>query len=313
MTEYVFHYDLEDPDLCIKATPRLVALHMRYEVPATFFMLGRTLEIHATDLRRIIPDDPLFDIQSHTYSHRMLKDNRVYGPGLELSELRHEISRGLEVVEAVFDRQCIGVRSGCGFFKGLRGEPQRLSVLTDCGVEFLSSDLRGPGDSIPGGLTQAYWYEEEGVGELLELPGHGWHDNVLKGFDTGLHLSWPPVVGWGIPTRPPCTPEEELLVQREWIERASQLNLDYVSPVYHPHSIYRMSEDCRTIEILMQYLRTAGMQATTYSALYDRYLSAPDSVPGPNAWSWDEEERSTETQPFVAGFKDMSNDVKAAT
>jgi hypothetical protein len=33
MTAYVFHYDLEDPDLCIEAAPRLVALHVHYGVP----------------------------------------------------------------------------------------------------------------------------------------------------------------------------------------------------------------------------------------------------------------------------------------
>jgi peptidoglycan/xylan/chitin deacetylase (PgdA/CDA1 family) len=93
---------------------------------ATFFILGTTLESRLTEFCRIIPDDPLFDVQSHTYSHRMLKDNRMHGPGLNLNELRKEISLGIELVEVVFERQCIGVRSGCGFFNGLQGEPDRF-------------------------------------------------------------------------------------------------------------------------------------------------------------------------------------------
>ena len=304
MTAYIFHYDLEDPELCLKATPRLVELHLRYEVPATFFLLGRTLESRGSELRRMIPDDSLFDIQSHTYSHRMLKDNRMHGPGLSLDELRIDIRRGIELVEAVFERPCIGVRSGCGFFKGLQGEPARLSVLRHCGVEFLSSDLRGPDDSIPGGLTQAYWYDEEGAGTLLELPGHGWHDNVLKAFDTGLRMAWPPLVGWGIPSRPPRTPEEELQVQRAWIGRAVELGLDYISPVYHPHSIYRMHHECKTVELLIMHLRQAGIETTTYGALYDRYRSDPETVPGREAWRW-EDQHATEGKRFCVGFADV--------
>jgi peptidoglycan/xylan/chitin deacetylase (PgdA/CDA1 family) len=290
MTSYIFHYDLEDPDLCLKATPRLVELHRAHDVPATFFVLGTTLEERGGDLRAIFADDPLFDLQSHTYSHEMLKDNRMHGPGVSLEELHRQIKLGMDLVEQVFQRSCIGVRSGCGFYRGLRGEPERLRVIRDAGARYLSSDLRGPVDSIPGGLVQAYRYEDDGVAELIELPGHGWHDNVLKAFDEeGLRLPWPTLMHWGIPNRPPRTPEEELAVQRAWIERAVELRLDYVSPVYHPHSVFQMSEDCRTMELLMEYLAAEGVPTTTYTALYERYRAAPEQLPGPDAWSWEDE------------------------
>ncbi len=79
MTSYVFAYDLEDPDLCLRAAPRLVELHRRYEIPATFFVLGTVLERRRVELRALFGDDPLFDVASHTYSHWLLKDNRVHG------------------------------------------------------------------------------------------------------------------------------------------------------------------------------------------------------------------------------------------
>lgn len=298
LTAYVFHYDLEHPDFCLRAAPKLAEFHRRYEIPATFFMLGTTLEERGSELRRIFGSSPLFDVQSHTYAHRMLKDNRMYGPGLDLDGLRHEIMRGVELVEEVFERACVGVRSGCGFYNGLQGEGDRLRIIRDCGVKYLSSDLRGPEDTIPGGLTQPYWYDEEDVPELLELPGHGWHDNVLKGFDTGLRLGWPPVLGWGIPSRVPLTPEEEFTVQRVWVERALELGLDYVSPIYHPHSIYQMSTDCRVIELLMRYVRQAGMETTTYTALWERYSADPQSVPGRRAWDWQVEEERSAAEKF---------------
>jgi peptidoglycan/xylan/chitin deacetylase (PgdA/CDA1 family) len=289
MTSYVFAYDLEDPDLCLRAAPRLVELHRRYETPATFFVLGTVLERRGPELRALFGDDPLFDIASHTYSHKPLKDNRVHGPGIDLEDLGHEIERGLQLVEEVFEKPCVGVRSGYGFYGGLRGEAERLRVIRDSGARYLSSDLRGPGDSVPGGLAQAYRYDEEGVPELLELPGHGWHDNVLKGFYPGPWLAWPPMLRWGIPDRVPRTPEEEFAVQRVWIERALALELDYFSPLYHPHSIYLMSPDCRVVEFLMRFVRQRVGVVTTYGALYEAYSASPKTVPGRDAWTWEEE------------------------
>ena len=279
MTRYVFAYDLEDPDLCLRAAPRLVELHRRHEVPATFFVLGTVLEVRGAELRRIFGDDPLFDLASHTYSHKLLKDNRVHGPGVGLEELGREIERGIRLVEDVFERPCVGVRSGYGFHGGLRGERERLEVVWDRGARYLSSDLRGPGDCVPGGLGQAYRYDEEGFPDLLELPGHGWHDNVLKGFYPGPQLVWPSIPRWGIPERVPRTPEEEFAVQRVWVDRALALGLDYVSPVYHPHSVYRMSPDCRVVELLMRHAKQEGMAATTYGGLYHAYSSLPQVVP----------------------------------
>jgi peptidoglycan/xylan/chitin deacetylase (PgdA/CDA1 family) len=117
MTRYVFAYDLEDPVLCLRAAPRLVELHRRYEIPATFFVLGTVIEgRRGAELRDIFGDDPLFDIASHTYSHRPLKDNRLHGAGVSLDELGREIERGLRLVEEVFERPCVGVRSGYGFY-----------------------------------------------------------------------------------------------------------------------------------------------------------------------------------------------------
>ncbi|MCC7492521.1 MAG: polysaccharide deacetylase family protein [Fimbriimonadaceae bacterium] len=289
--QYVFHYDLENPDQCLKAAPVIADFHRERGVPATFFMLGRVLERRGADLRAIFGDDPLFDIQSHTYQHQMLRDNKMHGPGVDLTELRREITLGREWVERVFERPCIGIRSGCGFFEGFQGEAERLAIIADCGARYLSSDLRGPVDSIPAGLVQAYWYDLEGQPDLLELPGHGWHDNVLKaqGGHQWLCLPWPPVCDWGVPRRPPESPEEECAVQCAWIDQAVTVGLDFCSPVYHPHSIYRMSKDCRIVGLLMDALAERGLSCTTYTALYERYRADPTSVPGRDAWRWEDQ------------------------
>lgn len=288
MTYYIFAYDLENPELCLKAAPVLVRWHERYEVPATFFLLGQVLDQKGEELRAIFGDSPLFDLQSHTYSHRMLRDSAMHGPGISLEEMRKEVALGKQRVEETFGRPCVGTRSGCGFFRGMQGEPERLSIFAGCGMKYISTDLRGPGDSIPSGLQQAYWYDEEGFPELLELPGHGWHDNVLKGFQkVQLCLPWPLAMPWGVPNRPVRTPDEEFAVQRVWISKGVALGVDFISLVYHPWSIYRLSEDCRIVELLIQYVKELGLPTITYTALYEHYAAEPQSVPGRNFWDWE--------------------------
>ena len=262
-------------------------------MPATFFCVGKVLEKRADELRQILGTCELFDIQSHTYSHQLLRDSKMHGPGVSLEEVRREVALGKKLVEDVFERECIGTRTGCGFFGGLQGERERLAIIVEEGIKYLSSDLRGPADSIPSGLMQAYWYEEDGFPHLLEMPGHGWHDNVLKMREFYCLLSpWPRYVEWGIPRRPVQNPEEEFEVQKRWIDRAVEYGLDYVSLVYHPHSIYTMSEDCRVIRYLMEYLRDRGIPTTTYTQLYRQYAADPQSVPGRNAWTWESEKQT---------------------
>ncbi|NLC56379.1 MAG: polysaccharide deacetylase family protein [Armatimonadetes bacterium] len=287
-THYIFAYDLESPDRCVEAAPVLARLHEKYAIPATFFCLGTVLEQKGKELKAIFGDSPLFDLQSHTYAHQMLRDNKMHGAGVSLEELRREVTLGKQWVEDTFERPCIGTRSGCGFFRGMRGERERLAVIAECGVRYISTDLRGPADSIPSGLQQAYWYAEDGFPELLELPGHGWHDNVLKTSPgSWLALAWPPVLTWGIPNRQVRTPEEEVEVQRRWIERAVACRLDYIGLVYHPHSISRQNPECRVTELLMRTVQEMDLPTTTYTALYERYAAAPQSVPGDAAWPWE--------------------------
>jgi hypothetical protein len=106
------------------------------------------------ELRRIFGDDPLFDLASLTYSHKLLKDNRVHGPGVGLEEPGREIELGIRLVEDTFERLCVGVRSGYGFHGGLRGERERLEVVWDRGARYASH--QGMAATTYGGLYHAY-------------------------------------------------------------------------------------------------------------------------------------------------------------
>jgi len=266
MTRYIAAYDTETIDHALEALPTLVALHRKYEVPATFFVVGRLLEKDGPKYRELL-DDPLFDIQTHTYSHQMLKDSRPHGPAVSLEEMDVEVGRGKALVEDVFERECIGLRPGCGFEGGFHGVPERLEIIRRHGVQWVSADLRGPLDSIPASMKPAYTYEDDGYGDIWEIPGHGWHDNVLKPW-TGHITFFPPVYEFAMPARPPQTVVEIFGQEGRWLEHAAQTGLDYVSLVQHPWSIYRFDNKMSTIELLLVRTQQLGLTCMTYLDYY---------------------------------------------
>lgn len=184
-TRYIAAYDTESPN-CLAACRKIVKVHKQFEMPATFFIVGRTLDANPAEYREIL-DDPLFEIATHTYSHRMLRDNEFCGPAISLEEKQKEIFGGKDAVERVFERPCIGLRPGCGFDNALKGEPAVLELLRQAGIQYVSSLLWGPDYSLPALLREPFNYKDEGFPEIWELPGHGWHENLLKD-----HNQWGP-------------------------------------------------------------------------------------------------------------------------
>jgi len=91
-TRYIAAYDTESP-ACLAACRKIVEVHKRFEMPATFFILGKVLDANPAEYRKLL-DDPLFEIASHTYSHQMLRDNDFCGPAVSIDERRKEIFKG---------------------------------------------------------------------------------------------------------------------------------------------------------------------------------------------------------------------------
>jgi len=270
MTRYIAAYDTErnwgtdeSPESYeLEAVRRLVALHHKYEIPATFFIVGQLLEKHGPKYRELL-DDPLFDVQTHTWSHQILKDSRPHGPGVSLEEMEVEVREGKRWVEEVFERECIGLRPGCGFENGFQGAPERLEILRRHGIRFVSADLRGPLDTIPNDMQQPYTYEADGYPDIWEIPGHGWHDNVLKHWTP--HITYfPPVYDFALPYRPPKTVVQCFAQEGRWLEHAVELGLDFVSLVQHPWSVWDFDKQMAPIELLLVRARQLEMEFTTY-------------------------------------------------
>ncbi|NLH15021.1 MAG: polysaccharide deacetylase family protein [Phycisphaerae bacterium] len=199
-TRYIAAYDTESP-ACLAACRKIVEVHKRMEMPATFFVLGSVLDANPAEFRKIL-DDPLFEIASHTWSHRMLRNNVFCGEAPSMEDRRIEIAKSKETIERVFERPCLGLRPGCGFDNALRGEPEVLKMIHEAGYRYVSSLLWGPDYSLPALLEDPFDYSADGFPGLWELPGHGWHENLLKNnnqWGPKRLVLWPPPFPEAIP------------------------------------------------------------------------------------------------------------------
>jgi peptidoglycan/xylan/chitin deacetylase (PgdA/CDA1 family) len=282
MTYYIAAYDTEmwntarfgaGVPTCLEAAQRITEVHRRYQMPATFFIVGRAVESDPAGYRATL-DDPLFELASHTYSHRMLRDHPICGPAASPAEIHEEIWRGKEVIEQTFGRPCRGLRSGCGFADGLNGAPEVVAELADAGYTYVSSRLWGPDFSLPSPLYQPTSYAVEGRPDLWEIPGHGWHENLLKGhnriFGTGAlrALLFPPLYPEAIPDGFISTPEEEFRYNnRVFIDRAAADNAMFVSLIWHPWSLAMFDPEMHMLEMTFDYVRRQGLEPITYAGL----------------------------------------------
>lgn len=184
-TAYIAAYDTESP-ACLQACRRIVEVHKRLEMPATFFITGKTLEANIKEYKELLAD-PLFEVASHTWSHKMLRENVFCGAAASADEKREEVFRAKELIERVFERPCLGLRAACGFDNGLKGAVDVLKLIREAGLKYVSSLLWGPDYSMPAMIREPFDYGADGFADVWELPGHGWHENLLKN-----HNGWGP-------------------------------------------------------------------------------------------------------------------------
>ena len=113
-------------------------LHTRLDAPFTSFVVGKLIELHPGEFKAMVDEVPQMDVQSHTYSHVILKTivfepSAEYlevrplapGPGTDeergvkvgrgesLEVIRSELVKTRELIEEVCGVDCIGIsRSG---------------------------------------------------------------------------------------------------------------------------------------------------------------------------------------------------------
>lgn len=268
MTRYIAAYDTEQP-ACLAACRKIVALHRRLEMPATFFVVGRRLEEMPKEWRGLL-DNPLFEVASHTYSHKVFRDHPWCGPAVPMAVVQQEVELGKEWVERVFERPCLGLRPGCAFPDGFRAAPELVGLIAGAGFRYVSSAAWGPDYTLPAPLRGPFNYAEEGAPDLWELPCHGWHENLLKDnnrFGPRRLLLWPGTDLEAVPPAFVTTPQEEFAVHRVFLERAAERELPYVSLIWHPWSLDRFDPAMRMLELTFARVRALGLEPCTFADL----------------------------------------------
>ena len=245
----------------------IIKAHIDFNAPLSLFVLGKILEVEP--LRSIFInlskkyDEDFLDIQQHTYSHSLIKDHVDRGEGVALDRLREEIIKPIKMIKELSGRNVIGLGSAQSFYLGLQGEPKRQNLLLDCGIKFIRSDARGPGDSRPapsydnnGFYRGPYFYNENG--NLLEIPGHGFSDNYLK------HLSkMKPSDNWSV--------EYELHQHLIFFKTAIK-EKSVFAPLNHPWSIGMKDPNAEVIKGILSYAKRKGIRVSTFKTLYDQII-----------------------------------------
>lgn len=155
--------------------------HEEYGIPATLFVCGRTL-VHNVEALEPFAQHPLFDLQQHTYSHVLLKNDSWQGANFEASPpeaVWQEVHQTSEAFSRLLGIHVRGLRTPHGYPLGLSDRPDMLQALHDCGIEFVSSWGRNEQGGNPTPLeVQPFWYSAQGFPDLLEIPFQGWLDGL---------------------------------------------------------------------------------------------------------------------------------------
>jgi peptidoglycan/xylan/chitin deacetylase (PgdA/CDA1 family) len=186
-----------DPGSTRRGVALLQRLHEELDAPCTFFLCGRTL-LHALDAIEPLAGSPLFDIQQHTYSHVVFRDVRYRAEGAEheavLPEtpavaLREELRITSDLIRRYLGRECIGLRTPFGYYRGLRGRPDLLAIVQETGHRFVTSWGRNEDNGNPTPWeVQPFAYADEGYAEILEIPFQFWLDGIwfdVNGYGEG--------------------------------------------------------------------------------------------------------------------------------
>lgn len=166
-----------------------VALHREMNYPCTFFVRGEMLEAHAGDFQRARDEmGELGDFQQATYSSLPLKtvclqgphDTSVYPAGT-LRQCADDLARASDVMERVLGQRPVGLAGPLGYYRGLSDRPDLLEMLAGLGIRFTRSYTRNSRDAHPLAFeTQPFTYAAQGFKEIVEIPGQGWPDSVLR-------------------------------------------------------------------------------------------------------------------------------------
>ncbi len=203
----------------------------------------------------------------------MLRDNPFCGSAIPLEDKKTEIFESKKIIEDVFERPCLGIRPGCGFDNGFRKAKDVLGFCEEAGYLYTSSLLWGPDYSLPTLLNEPFTYADDGFPGLWELPGHGWHENLLKNnnkMGPKRITLWPPAMPEAIPNGYISTPKEEFEINKIFIDKTLREKKTYISLIWHPWSLGQFDQEMKMLDFTFSYIRKNKFSPATYADLYQK-------------------------------------------
>ena len=246
----------------LEALDVIVGHLKEFGTPATFFLVGEYVQQAPDKFARAIGQS-VHEIGNHSHTHIQMKDYAWQRSGKTVEDIRSDLRACNQVLREVFGVSEIrGLCVPGGYYRGMKDRPDLVEMFIEEGFTYISSDSRGPQETIPAPLSsQPYWYECRNQ-RLLEVPHNGWHCNVISSL-MPQPTWWPPLPDAIIPGKKVETVAEQLDVYRQEFAYALQHNLFY-APVFHPWSIFRFDRTIEVIRFLLQQARQHNVPVLRY-------------------------------------------------
>lgn len=151
---------------------KVIEVHRNNSIPATFFCQGKAIRLRKNEFRgfwQTIQNDPLFDLQDHSYSHIGVG----YQNGKPIETIRKDYEHSFRLHKQLFGKLPIGI-SICGVrnagpcLDGFDATPQsraEFEMLAQLGIKFIDTFLSGKNKT-----TDFISYSSLGHPEMLGFP-----------------------------------------------------------------------------------------------------------------------------------------------
>ena len=261
------YYSALDPETTGRGVAVLRELHEELGAPCTFFVCGRTL-LHSLEAMESVAASPLFDIQSHTYSHVVFRDVRYRPTGSDAEAvipetpavaLREELRWTSGLIQRYLGRECVGLRTPFGYYRGLRERPDLLQIVQDTGHRYVTSWGRNEENGNPTPWVQPFAYAEEGFPGILEIPFQFWLDGVwfdAHGYGNGKAFG-------------------DAL--RGAIEEVAEKDIVFATAFHEWVAIEADEQGTGWIRTLIEHARACGVEVTTYTDYWARSVQRAEA------------------------------------
>ena len=243
-------------------------VHLQRGAPASFFLVAKMLELCGPELRAIL-DNPLFDIQCHTFTHPNLKEL-----GDDKAALRYELGDAKKLIEDTFGREVNGLTAPGGYSDGFRGPScrsggdvgGRLPLRAQCWLG-AKRDLPPPCSISLSGMPRM---ASPNSWRRLPMPGTTTSSPASRLPSTGRRSCPGPY-----PTEMPRDAQGVYQAYAPGIDYCTQQDLLYYMPIFHPWSIYRIDKQAAQIGLLLDHARQK-MELTSCNHIYQHILQHPE-------------------------------------